>query len=226
LTTTFICIRCGVLISLACPRLKSACTEKRILLVVLHLIIILLFANISGVLITNLALDTNVIRDVTGRIAQGSDEELVPECGTVNTVVEQANRHIGPLFDGATDLLDRLGISLWSLQETAITTQDLVKSVSSKVKETLGGIYNWVVRKRRVGNDEVLLGSLQSFDEREIWVIEDLVGVHGGGSNKTSLAVGKLLANQFIGFGSAEVRTDCLSELLVLILEQGDRLLK
>jgi hypothetical protein len=199
---------------------------RALLIVILFFILILLLANIGGILVTDLALDSNIVGDVSRSIAQGSNEELIPKGGSVDAVVQQADRHVGPFLDGATNLFDGLGVGFGTLQETAVAAQNLVETVPSQVEETLSGVDNWIVGKRWVGDDKVLLGSLQGLDEGEIRVIEDLVGVHGGGGNEANFAVGELLAEQFIGLSGAKVRANRGTELLILVLEQIDTLLE
>ena len=154
----------------------------------------MLLADIGSILVTDLTLDSDIVGNVSRSIAQSRNEELIPKGGSVDAVVQQADRHVGTFLDGATNLFDGLGVGLGTLQEAAVAAQNLVETVSSQVEESLSGVDNWIVGKRWVGDDKVLLGSLQGLDEGEIWVIEDLVGVHGRGGNEANFTVGELLA--------------------------------
>lgn len=141
-----------------------------------RLFFFLLLDDRGGILIGNLTLDTDKVGDTSIGITQSSDKELVPEGGTVDTVIEQTNRHVVALFNGLADTFDRLGVGFGTLQETAVTSQDLVQRVARQVEETLRGVNNGIVGKRGIGDDKVLLGRLQGLDKGEIRVIEDLVG--------------------------------------------------
>lgn len=136
----------------------------------------LLLDDRSRVGIRDLTLDTNKVGNTAIGISQGGDEELVPEGSSVNTVVEQAHRHVVSLFNGLTDTFDRLGIRLRTLQESAVTSQDLVQGVTSQVEETLTGVDNRIVGQGRIRNDKVLLSRLQSLDEGKVGIVQDLVG--------------------------------------------------
>mmetsp|Transcript_6595 Transcript_6595/g.19461 ORF Transcript_6595/g.19461 Transcript_6595/m.19461 type:complete len:293 (-) Transcript_6595:1266-2144(-) len=157
-------------------------------------------AHVGGVLVADLALHPHVIRDVPRRVPEGGDEKLVPEGGAVNAVVEQADAHVGPVLDGASNLLDGLGIRLRTLQETAIPTEDLVECVASEVEEALGRVHDWIVGERRVCDDKVLLCCLKGLDEREVWVVQDLVSVAAGISYEASASGSSCCLSKILGF--------------------------
>ena len=130
--------------------------------------LLLPLADVGGVLVRHLALHADVVGDETGGVAEGGDEELVPEGGSVDAVVQEADRHVGPALDGSADLLDCLGIGLWTLQEAAVASQDLVQGVPLEVEEALRGVHDGIVGKAGIRNDEVLLGGLEGLDEGEV----------------------------------------------------------
>ena len=187
---------------------------------------LLLFGDSRGILIRNLALHTNKVGNITSSITKGGNEELIPEGSTIHAVVEQANRHVMSLFDSLTDTFDGLGIGLGPLEETAITSQDLVQGVPSQVQETLTGVDNRIVRQTRIGHDKVLLGRLKRLDEGKVGVVEDLVG--------NGLTVGQQTVNrrilarveQFGGTFLSQVSANGVAQLFVFFLEQGHRLLQ
>lgn len=90
----------------------------------------------------------------------------------------------------------------------------------------MGGIHNWVVREGWVRDDEVLLSSLEGLDEGKVRIVENLVCRELAVSNKTTIALFKVLSEEFVSLGSTKVRTDGATELFVLVLEKGDRLLE
>jgi hypothetical protein len=198
------------------------------LLVILVILLLLLFSNGSSILVTDLALDTNKVGDVSASVAKGGNEELIPEGGTVNTVVQQAHRQIITLFNSMSNTFDSLGVGLRTLQETAVTTQNLIQGVSSKVEETLGGVDDWVVGKRWVSDDKVLLGCLQSLDETKIRIIENLVGGTLRGSDQSGIGAlaTDVLGHQLLGLVITQVASERVAELLVLFLEESNGLLK
>ena len=73
-----------------------------------RLFLLLLLHNSRRVLIRDLALDTNKVGDIAVGVTEGRNEKLVPERGSINTVVEQAHRHVVTLLNGVTDTLDIL----------------------------------------------------------------------------------------------------------------------
>jgi hypothetical protein len=191
------------------------------------LFLLLLLGDSRRVLIRDLTLDTNKVGDISVRVAEGRNEKLVPESSSVDTVVEQADRHVVTLLDGVTDTLDSLGISLRTLQETAVTSQNLVQGVPRKIQETLTGIDNRVVGQTWVGDDKVLLGRLQGLDKGKVRVVEDLVGDSLTGRQESVDAVGVgAIIEELLSLFVAQVRADGGLELFVLLLEQGNTLLQ
>ena len=188
--------------------------------------LLLLLGHGGGILVADLTLDSDKVGDGSRGITQGGDEELVPEGGSIHTVVEEAHTHVVALLNGLADVLDSLGIGLRALQETAVTSQDLVKGVASKVEETLRGVDDWVVGQRRIGDNKVLLGSLQSLDEREIRIIEDLVGNALSGGSQSIVSASSLLAEELLGLVSTQVGLDSVSELFVFLLQEANTLLE
>ena len=62
------------------------------------------------------------------KVREGRDSQrprraphLVPEGTAVNPVVEQANAHVIPLFDAFPDFFNRLWVSVWTLQKSAVS---------------------------------------------------------------------------------------------------------
>ena len=194
----------------------------------LGILLLLLLGDSGSVLITDLTLDTHKVGNITSRIAQRRNEELIPKCGSVDTVVEQTNRKIVSLFNGMSDTFDRLGVGLGTLQETTVTAQNLVQRVTSKVEETLRGVNNWVVGKRGVGDDKVLLGGLKRLDEGKIGIVKNLVGSSLRSSDKSS--VGSVLAlvgiQQTFRSIVSKMVANGVAELFVLFLEKSNGLLK
>ena len=188
--------------------------------------LLLLLGNSGSILITNLTLDSNKVGDSSRGITKGSNKELIPEGGTIHTVVEQADAHVISLLNGITNVLNSLGISFGTLQETAVTSQDLVKGISGEIKESLGRIDNWVVRKGRIGNHKVLLGSLKGLDEGKVGVIQDFVGDSLRGRNKSLAIASALLAEEFLGLVGSQLSLDSVSELFILILQEANTLLE
>lgn len=187
----------------------------------------LLLGDSGSVLVTDLALNTNKVGNVAIGITERSDEELVPEGRTIDTVVEQADRHIIALFDGLADTFDSFGIGLGTLQEAAITSQNLVERVTGKVEETLTGVDNRIVRQGGIGDNKVLLCRLEGLDEREVRIVQDLVGnALRTGKETVDTGTTALRLQQHVGLLVAEVRADRVAELLILFLQESNRLLE
>ena len=181
----------------------------------------------GGVGIGYLTLDTDKVGDASIGITQGGNEELVPEGGTIDTVVEQTDGHVVPLFNGLADTFDRLGVSLGSLQETAVTSQDLIQGVTSQVEETLTSIDNRIVGQGRIGNDEILLRRLQGLDKGEVGIVKDLVGdTLTRGKQTIDIGTRARLVEELFGPSRSEVLTNRVFELFVLGLEEVNGLLK
>lgn len=143
---------------------------------IVGLFFFLLLGDGCRVLIRHFALDPDKVGHFARGVAEGRNEELIPEGGPVDTVVEQTDGHVVALLDGLADAFDVLGIRLGALQEAAIAAQNLVERVSRQVEETLRSVDDRIVRKAGVGDDKVLLGRLEGLDEGEIGVVQDLVG--------------------------------------------------
>ena len=191
-------------------------------------LLFLLLGDGSSILVTDLALHTNKVGNVSASVTKCGDEELIPEGGTVDTVVQQAHRQIITLFNSMSNTFNSLGVSLGTLQETAITSQNLIQGVSGKIEKALGGVDDRVVGKRWVGDDKVLLGSLQSLNETEIRIVENLVGGTLRGSDQSgigALATG-ILSQQLLSLIITQVASERVAELLVLFLEESNGLLK
>jgi hypothetical protein len=90
----------------------------------------------------------------------------------------------------------------------------------------LSGIHDWIVREGRVCDDKVLLSCLEGLDEGKVRVIENFVRGELAVSNEATFSFVKVLAEELVGFGSAKVTANRGAQLIVLILEKGDRLLK
>jgi hypothetical protein len=189
----------------------------------------LLLGHSRRILIRHLALDTDKVGHFTIGIAQGRNEELIPEGSSIDTVVEQAHGHVVSLFDGLADTFDVFGVGFGSLQETAIASQDLIQTVPGQVEETLRSIHNRIVWKRWVRDHKVLLRRLQRLDEGEVWVIQNLVGnTLARGEQSVDIVTGRfgLLVEQRGCLGISQVRADRPTELFVLLLEEGNGLLQ
>lgn len=177
--------------------------------------------------ILTLALDTHKVGDVPVLITQRGNEKLVPERGTVHTVVEETDRHVVTLINGLTDTLDRLWVGLGSLQETTVTSKDLVQRVTRQIEKALTGVDDRVVGQGRIRNDKVLLGRLKGLDERKVGIVEDLVGNSlTGGEETIDISSRAGLVKKLCGLGSAKLALNGLLELFVLFLEKSNRLLE
>jgi len=192
------------------------------------LLFFLLLRNGGRVFVRNLALDPHEVGDVAAGIAEGGNEELIPEGCTIDAVVEQADGHVVAGFDRLADALGCLGIRFWTLQEATIAAEDLIQRVAGEVEKSLTGIDDRVVGQRGVRDHEVLLGRLEGLDEGEVRVIEDLVGeALRLGKETTGLSGGLApLVKQLGGSLIAQVGADGAPQLLVFLLEEGDGLLK
>ena len=181
------------------------------------LLFFLLLNDRGSVGIRDLTLDTHKVGDTAVGIAQGGNEELVPKGRSVDTVVEQADRHVVSLFNGLADAFDRLGVRLGSLQETAVTSQDLVQRVTGQVEETLTGIDNRIVGQGRIGDNKVLLSRLQSLDERKVGIVQDLVGdTLAGGQESIDVGTRAGLVEELLGAGGSKVLSNGVLEFLIL----------
>mmetsp|Transcript_131469 Transcript_131469/g.195855 ORF Transcript_131469/g.195855 Transcript_131469/m.195855 type:complete len:288 (+) Transcript_131469:495-1358(+) len=127
-----------------------------------------------------------------------------------------------------TDTFDGLGVGFGPLQETAVTSQNLVQRISGKVEESLGRVDDGIVGKRRIGDDKVLLRSLQSLDETEIGIVEHLVGgtLRVGNQGGIRCVVSGILGEKPLGLVVTQVLPDGAAEFLVLLLQKGNRLLE
>lgn len=198
------------------------------LLVVIFVLTFLFLDDRGSVRVTDLALDTDKVGNVTRRITERRNEELVPKGRTVDTVVEETHAQVVSGLNGETDPFDGLGVRLRSLQEAAVTTQNLVERIPRQVEEPLRRVDNRIVGQGRVRDDEVLLRRLEGLDEGKVGVVQDLVGgtLRVGDEDRF---VGRIVPgriDEFFGLVMTEMITDGITELFVLLLEEGDRLLE
>ena len=181
----------------------------------------------SRIGIGHLTLDTDKVSDTPIGITQGGNKELIPKGSTINTVIEQTDTHVITLFNSLADTFDRLGVRFRTLQETAVTSQDLVQGVTGQVEETLTGIDNRIVGQGRIRNDKVLLSRLQSLDEGKVGIVQDLVGDTLTGSQETiDIGTRAGLVEELLGTGGSKVLSNGVLELLVFGFEKVNRLLE
>lgn len=188
----------------------------------------LLLGNCRGVLITDFALNTDKVGHIAIGITQGGNKELIPKGGTIDTIIEQTNRHVIALFDGLADTFDRLGVGFGALQKATVTSQNLIQGVSRKIEETLTRVHNGIVGQTGVGNNKVLLRRLQSLDEAKVGIVQHLVGdtLRAGQQTVRRISSTVLATEQLFGLFVTEVRTNALTEFFVLFLEKSNRLLE
>ena len=141
-----------------------------------QLFLFLLLGDSRRILVTDLALHADKVGDIAIGVAQGGNKELIPKGRSVDTVIQQTDRHVIALFNGLANAFDRLGVRLGALEEAAIAAENLVEAVASQVEETLTGIDNGIVGQAGIRDDKVLLRRLECLDEGKVGIIQDLVG--------------------------------------------------
>lgn len=176
----------------------------------------------------NLALNANKVDDIVLSVAQGGDEELIPEGSSVGLVVEKADGRIDALPDTLTNDINGGLVGARSLQEAAVTPEDLIEGVSGKVEEALRHVHDGIVGKTGVGDCKVLLRSRQSLHEAEIGLHEGLDRTKarrgGDGGELRRLARSNLLQQRLGPIG--KLRLDDVLQRGDLPLQSMDLLLQ
>ncbi|VEU40824.1 unnamed protein product [Pseudo-nitzschia multistriata] len=82
----------------------------------------LLYCCMDGgsIRITDLALNTHKVGNVSSSVSKSGNEELIPKGRSIDPVVQQAHTEVGPLFNSVSNALYCLGIRFGPLQEPAI----------------------------------------------------------------------------------------------------------
>lgn len=88
----------------------------------------------------NLALHADKVDDVVLSVAQGGDEELIPEGSAVGPVVEKADGGVDALPDALSDDVDGGLVGARSLQEAAVTPEDLVEGGVGLGRSNIGAV--------------------------------------------------------------------------------------
>jgi hypothetical protein len=191
-----------------------------------RLFFFLLLGNSRSILVRDLTLHPHKVGNVSSRITEGRNKELIPKGRSIDPVIQQAHRHVVALFNGLANALNMFRIRFGSLQEAAVAAQNLVQRISRQVEKALTGVHNGVVGERRVGDHKVLLGSLQSLDEGKVRIVEDLIGNALRARQQSIDGHVLLLLQNGCGLVVAQVRSDGGLELFVLFFEEGHRLLQ
>jgi hypothetical protein len=194
-------------------------------------LLFLLLGDGGSILIRDLALHADKVGDIAGRVAERSNKELIPKRGAIDAIIQQTHGHVIALFNRLADAFDTFGIGLWTLQKATIASENLIERISRQIQESLTGIDNGIVRQGRIGHDKVLLRRLQRLDEAKVGIVEYLVGnALRTGQQAVDTAVGVTigtgLVQERLGLFRAEMRTNAILELFILLLEQRHRLLQ
>ena len=114
-----------------------------------------------------------------------------------------------------------------TLQETTVASQDLVQGIPREVQKALAGVYNWIIRQRRIRDNKVLLGCLERLDKAKVRIIENFTSnTLTGGQQAVRSCCFRRFTNQGSCFFFPEMLFDRAFKFFVLLFEQRDRLLE
>mmetsp|Transcript_14820 Transcript_14820/g.56066 ORF Transcript_14820/g.56066 Transcript_14820/m.56066 type:complete len:377 (-) Transcript_14820:153-1283(-) len=173
---------------------------------------------VLGGRLLQLALDANEIHDAAVHVPKGRHEELVPEGGAIGLVVQQANRRIYPSSDARADDGDLLRVRVGTLEEAAISPEDLSLRVPRQRHEALGGVHDGIVWQLRVRDHEALLRRGQHLHELVVRALQHLSGL-GGRVRDDVRHLRVALPQQLTGSIRREVRLHHILEHRVLALQ-------
>ena len=98
----------------------------------------------------------HLAREEVGELARlvvhGGEQQPVPESGPVPAVVPEVQLDRAPLLDGAPHPGDRIGVGVGSLQEAAISPDDLLARVAGQAAERVVDEHDRIVGQTQVGD--------------------------------------------------------------------------
>jgi hypothetical protein len=90
------------------------------------------------------ALNTHKVDHCIRAIINRGNDELVPKCGSVSSIIEETDTNAFSIVDSLTDFSHSGGVGSRSLEKPAIATQHSIHRIASKVQERLAGVNDWI----------------------------------------------------------------------------------
>ena len=88
---------------------------------------LLLLDDGRRICVTDLALNTDKVGNISSSIAKSGNEKLIPKGGSIDSVIQQTHTEIVALFDSVSDAFHGLRVRFGPLQKPTVATEDLIQ---------------------------------------------------------------------------------------------------